>query len=79
MNVSTRVIESVAEFKEVDPTVLPPLCGVVDPDALESLFAPTRAGLPRARGTVEFRYAGVWVEVTPDGDVRVSQFDSADT
>ena len=79
MNVSTRVVESVAEFKEVEPTVLPPLCGVVDPDALEALFAPTRMGTPRSEGTVEFRYAGVWVRVTPEGDVRVSQFGAADT
>jgi len=35
---SSRVIRAVAEETETDPADLPPLYGVIDPDALDAVF-----------------------------------------
>lgn len=65
---STLVIESVARELGVDPTDLPEqLYSVLDPDALDSLFA----GRPNAEGVVKFSYCGFDVAVTADGDVTL--------
>lgn len=55
--VSTRVLEAVADYNGVDPLELrPPLYEIIDPEALEALFAPTAAGAER-NGRIEFTYA----------------------
>lgn len=63
---SATVIESVARELGVDPTELPEqLYSVLDPDALDSLFA----GRENAEGAVMFSYCGNEVTVTAGGDV----------
>jgi hypothetical protein len=69
--VSRRVVESVADAAGTGPTALPSLTDVVDPDALDALFAGDRAN-----GRVTFRYAGY--RVTVDADRRVSVVESVE-
>ncbi|WP_135828644.1 HalOD1 output domain-containing protein [Halorussus halobius] len=69
-NVSTVVVEAVAESMGVSPLELdPPLHRVVDPDALDDLFGPTGAATEPTR--VSFTYAGHEVTVQGRGDVEV--------
>lgn len=66
--VSAIVIESVARELDVDPTDLPEqLYSVLDPDALDSVFA----GRANEEGVVMFSYCGYDVTVTADGDVTL--------
>jgi hypothetical protein len=60
----------VLEVTGKDPTDVN-LNAVVQPDALNSIFAPKRDGTPRAGGRVEFELAGCRVTVDGDGEVRV--------
>lgn len=66
-SVMTAILDIVADREGVDVGELPPLYDAVDPDALESLFAPTRTGSPRT-GRVEFTYAGYVVALVSDRD-----------
>lgn len=69
-SVTAAVVEAVAVHRSVDPVTLePPLHDVIDTDALESLFAPTRRG--SRSGTVTFVYDGLEVTVDADGTVDV--------
>lgn len=65
-----RIIEAVAAASGRDPFDLPPLWNVIDAEALDALFAPTKAGLERS-GRVEFTYCDFLIEVE-DGVVTVS-------
>lgn len=69
---SQRVIEAVADETGDDPTEVGPLYHVIDPDALDRLFAPTPRG-GRTEGFVEFGFAGCDVVVRGDGTVEVTQ------
>lgn len=71
-SVSGRVVSAVAEELDVDRTEIDPLYSVVDPDALDALFAPDPVGRPPAMCRVSFRYCGCEVQVSGDGDVHVS-------
>lgn len=69
-NVCVEVVEKVAEGEDVDPLELtPPLYEVIDPDALENLFANGQA-----LGKVIFNYNGYEVSVFPDGYVSVKPY-----
>ncbi|GAB3032790.1 HalOD1 output domain-containing protein [Natronobiforma cellulositropha] len=61
-SVTETIIEHVADADGRDPLELPPLWDAVDPEALETLFAPTKSGGVRA-GRVEFAYCGYWITV----------------
>ncbi|WP_424004915.1 HalOD1 output domain-containing protein (plasmid) [Haloarcula salina] len=64
---SEAVVEAVADAENVSPWELaPPLAYVVDPDALDSLFA-----RPETDGVVRFRYCGYTVSVLASGAVDV--------
>lgn len=63
---SRTVIEAVAESERIDPADLPPLSHVIDPEALNALFADRES----TRGRVRFRYHGY--EVTVDGRGQVT-------
>ncbi|MFC7018883.1 MULTISPECIES: HalOD1 output domain-containing protein [Haloarcula] len=65
------VVDAVAEAAGTAPTALPSLTDVVDPDALDALFAGDRAN-----GEVTFRYAGY--RVTVSADRRVTVVESAE-
>lgn len=71
---SRRVVREVAEATDSDPSDLPPLYEVVDPDALDGLFRPrtaasetTDTGVAGSGPVVRFSYAGREVSVRRDG------------
>lgn len=67
-SLTVQLVQAVADAADVDPVDLsPPLYDVVDPEALEALFAPTDGGTTR-RGRVEFSYAEYRVALSVDGD-----------
>lgn len=69
-NICQTVIESVAEAEGTEPIELtPPLNEVIDPAALESLFANKRS-----LGKVIFNYKNCEVSVFPDGYVSVKSY-----
>ncbi|MFB6185098.1 MAG: HalOD1 output domain-containing protein [Haloarculaceae archaeon] len=63
---STRVVQAVAEAKEVDPTDLPPLYDVVSPDALDALFDPPDGERRPSEYEFRFAYAGRNVVIRND-------------
>lgn len=62
---SMRVVRAVAAANDADPIALAPLYDVIDPDALDRLFAADAAG------SVQFVYEGRDVVVDADGSVTV--------
>jgi len=63
-DLSSLVIESVAEATDTDPLRLPPLHDVVDPGALDRLFTgESGLGTRATDGHVTFRYHGCDVTV----------------
>lgn len=69
---STAVIESIAEYKELDPLDLDqPLAEVIDTDALDSIVG-GGVGQPLSDISVEFSYDGCRVHVSSDGSVEVT-------
>lgn len=66
------MLDAVARATGVDPAALPPLYDVVDPDALDALFAPTVGDADGRSGIhVRFTYVGLDVVVRGDGEVDV--------
>jgi len=66
-----RIIETVAEADDVDPTSMtPPLADVIDPDALNELVEHGTDDSDRTF-EVRFSYRGYEVVVTDDGDVEL--------
>jgi len=79
-SVSFDVIEAVAEREGVDPIDLEPpeydaLYDVINPEALDALFATRENGRERPTGRIEFPFCGYHVVVTSDGDVEVSELE----
>ena len=79
-SVSFDVIAAVAECEGVDPLELEPpeydaLYDVINPEALDALFATRENGRQRSTGRIEFPYCGYQVVVTSDGDVEVSDLE----
>jgi len=72
-SVSNSVIATVAEAEDRDPTeISPPLYEVINPEALDQLFAATPT-TGRMSGEVRFSYKGYEVTVSGDGYVSVEQ------
>jgi hypothetical protein len=65
-SVSRAVIDAVAAVEGTPPTELPPLYDVVDPDALDKVFA-GKASL----GKVMFNYNSYEITVEADGYVAI--------
>ena len=71
---SQAVVEAIAEAEDV-PTrqVRPPtyesLHAVVDPEALDALFARRSNGVPRRGGTISFVFCEYHVTIEQDGSV----------
>lgn len=77
---SQAVIEAVAEAERVPPTTVSPpeyesLHAVVDPTALDALFAERSNGTSRPGGTVSFPFCGYDVTVERDGSVSLEERD----
>ena len=75
---SRIVIETVAEAEGVRPAELSPpqyesLHAVIDPAALDALFADRSNGASRPRGTVSFTFCGYHVTVDRDGTVALEE------
>ncbi|WP_255167282.1 HalOD1 output domain-containing protein [Natrononativus amylolyticus] len=75
-SLSYEIVDAVAEREGVDATEIEPpeyeaLYDVLNPEALEALFAPREDGTPRNPGRVEFTFCGYDMVVTSDGDVTV--------
>lgn len=80
-SVSFDVIAAVAEREGIDPMELEPpeydaLYDVVNPEALDALFATRSNGTQRPTGRVEFDFCGYHVVVRSDGEVEVSEPDA---
>lgn len=73
--VSTRILEAVADQRGVDPLELQPLYEVVDPEALEAVFSSTVVGGNRG-GRIEFTYAGCRITITAGADRAITVEDS---
>lgn len=63
----TAILDAVAAREGTDVKDLPPLYEAIDPDALETLFEPTRQG-PTRTGRLEFTYSGYVVTLVCDRD-----------
>jgi hypothetical protein len=75
-SLTAEVLAAVAEREGVEPIDLePPLHDVVDPDALEALFADAIDGTAREDVSVEFTYRGHRVLVD-GGTVHVLEADA---
>jgi hypothetical protein len=68
---SEAVVPAIAETRGCDPTELPPLNDVLDPDALNDLFADTAGGHYRRDGHLTFEYTDCRVVVLGGEKVRV--------
>lgn len=75
---SQAVIETVAEAEGVQPAELAPpqyesLHAIVDPTALDALFADRPNGTNRPDGTVSFRFCDYRVTVDRNGTVTLDE------
>jgi hypothetical protein len=70
--VSTAVVHAVSEVEECDFHSIPPLTDVLDPDALDMLFATQYSGEPRTGGHLSFVYSRCRVTVD-DGEYLTVQ------
>lgn len=71
-DVSTTVVKAVAEVTDCELLAGEPvLYDVVDPDALDRLFADRRGGTTLTNGKVVFELRGCQVEVRAGGDLVV--------
>jgi hypothetical protein len=64
---SQAIPEAVADAVGCEITDLPPLYDVVDPDALDDVFA------DRDAGTVSFCYSDHRITVTETGEIEISE------
>jgi hypothetical protein len=78
-SLSVSVLSVIEVASKVSTDELPPLLERVDPDGLDSLFAPTKSGTARARGQVAFPYAGFHVTIAADGLITVQQIHTEET
>ena len=72
---SAVVVTAIAAISGQKPDELDPLYTAVDPDALDSLFAPTASGGHRADVEVTFRYHGYEVAVRSYGVIEIVALD----
>lgn len=64
---SQAVVEAVSAEDDTDPLEMEPLNGVVDTDALNSLFQPDLDSQASISGTAQFQYLGYDVQITGHG------------
>lgn len=67
---SASVVEVIAAISGLDPTQLPPIYGVVDPDALDELFHPKNDGR-EPNLAASFTYYGFEITVKSAGKIMV--------
>jgi hypothetical protein len=64
---STAVVTAVAEESDEDPVALSPLYEVVDPDSLDSIFAPVSESTRVPTGSIQFEYHDYSVIIKANG------------
>lgn len=64
---SLEMLLTIAELMGVHPTELEPLSNVIDPDALDSLFAPARESDHGHLGHLQFQYYDYCIEISASG------------
>lgn len=69
--VSTAVVRTVSAVEGREPCSLQPLSDVIDPDALDALFAPRHNDAPRSGGWVSFGYSSCHVRVHDGASLTV--------
>jgi hypothetical protein len=69
---TVRVLEAVAAIRNTEPTELAPLDEYVEPDALDTVFEPTRAKAG-THGSLSFAYEGLHVVVHSDGEIELRE------
>ena len=67
-----QILTAIAESDGRPMEELDPLYDVIDPEALETLFAPKASGSPRPVGKVSFRYMGYRVTVSSNGAIELT-------
>lgn len=72
-SVFLAVVLAVSDVSEAEPTALPPLYSVVDPDALDALVTPTGSSPPDQTVSVSFVFDEHPVTVTNDGVIAVQR------
>ena len=68
---TNQILTAIAESTDRSVEELGSLYDVIDPEALDALFAPRADGSPRPVGEVSFQYAGYWVTVSSGGVVEL--------
>ncbi|ODR80850.1 hypothetical protein BG842_02460 [Haladaptatus sp. W1] len=69
-SITATIVNRILARENISSDDLVPLYEVIDPDALNTLFSPTRAGSHRpTTGAVTFQYQGYQVTVTSENDV----------
>lgn len=75
-SLAEKVVTAVADAANTSPNELPPLYEVIEPDALNRLFAPTYTGNSRSEGRITFLYAGYRVVINSSSIEEVSSTDA---
>ncbi|WP_266082903.1 HalOD1 output domain-containing protein [Haladaptatus caseinilyticus] len=70
-SLTEQILAAITEVDDRSVYDLEPLYEVIDPNALDALFAPQVDGSSRTVGDVSFQYAGHWVTVSSDGAVEI--------
>lgn len=71
-SVATAVITGVAAVTNTPPTEMDPLFEILDPDALDQLFASTAGGSSRDDGRISFEIEGCAVTVDATGEIALT-------
>jgi hypothetical protein len=66
-SVTVAVVQAVSDAEDTEPTALPPLGSVLDPEALDALFDVTGDRTTDRHGTVSFTYSESELTIV-DGD-----------
>ncbi|WP_083252679.1 HalOD1 output domain-containing protein [Haladaptatus sp. W1] len=77
-SISFLILEAVTAREEINPGDCPPLYDVIDPDALDNLFATTQAGNER-HGKVTFQYCGYHITVSGDRTISLDPVTADDS
>ena len=78
-SVSMAVIDAISSTANRDPASMRPLAEMLDPDALDALFAPRENGEQRPGGEVSFIYSGYRVTIQNGEFISIRQMDSVES
>ncbi|WP_225336070.1 HalOD1 output domain-containing protein [Halomicrobium urmianum] len=66
------IVDRISDLEGLDPEELsPPLCSVIEPEALDVLFRSSTGDTPHTSGHVRFEYRGYEIRVQSDGEIAV--------